>query len=200
MGDELPRDESKAIWQSQPTGTSTMTMKLVRSKARDLRAKTRRQLMGTLAAPLAAAFVYAFGIREFPALEHVLHPLCAFALVWSLVGLYFLNRGMWSTVMPGDSGLSTGLEFCRGEIERRRHLLRCVLLWSLGPVLLAIGTFILALAMIGTKDRGLFPNGLPFLALVVVWILGYFVMRAREQRDLKRELDELNYLEKDNSG
>jgi hypothetical protein len=66
-------------------------------------------------------------------------------------------------------------------------------------VLLAIGTFIPALAMTGTKDRGLFPNGLPFLALVVVWILGYFVMRAREQRELKRELDELNDLEKDNS-
>ena len=198
MGDELPRDELKAIWQSQPTGTSTMTMKLIRSKARDLQAKTRRQLLGTVAAPLAAAFLYAFAMREFTALEHVLHPLFAFTLVWSLVGLYFLNRGM-STVMPGDAGLSPGLEFCRGEIERRRHLLRRVLLWSLGPVLLAIGTFILALAMIGTKDRGLFPNGLPFLALVVVWILGYFVMRAREQRELKRELDELNDLEKDNS-
>jgi hypothetical protein len=66
----------------------------------------------------------------------VLHPLCAFTLVWSLVGLYFLNRGTWSTVMPGVAGLSTGLEFCRGEIERRRYLLRRVLLWSLGPVLL----------------------------------------------------------------
>lgn len=199
MCDELPRDELKAIWQSQPPGTSTMTMKLIRSKARDLQAKTRRQLLGTVAAPLAAAFLYAFGIRGFPALEHVLHPLFAFTLVWSLVGLYFLNRGMWSTVMPGDAGLRTGLEFCRGEIERRRYHLRRVLLWSLGPVLLAIGTFILALAMIGTEDRRLFPNGLPFLALVVVWILGYFVMRAREQRELKRELDELNDLEKNNA-
>jgi hypothetical protein len=66
-------------------------------------------------------------------------------------------------------------------------------------VLLAIGTFILALAMIGTKDRGLLPNGLPFLALVVVWIIGYFAIRMREQRELKREIDELNDLERDNS-
>jgi hypothetical protein len=54
-----------------------------------------------------------------------------------------------------------------GEIERRRDLLRRVLLWSLGPVLLAIGTFILVLAMIGTKDRGLsrmdFPSWLSSL-------------------------------------
>jgi hypothetical protein len=176
-----------------------MAMTLIRSKARDLHAKTRRQLLGTVAAPLAAAFLYVFAIREFTALEHVLHPLFAFTLLWSLVGLYLLNREMWSTVMPGDAGLSTGLEFCRDEIERRRYLLRRVLLWSLGPVLLALGTFILALAMIGTKDRELFPNGLPFLALVVVWILGYFVARAREQRELKRELDELDELEEANS-
>ena len=56
--------------------------------------------------------------------------------------------------MPGEAGLSPGLEFCRREIERQRDLLRRVLLWSFGPVLLTIGTFILALAMVGTKERG----------------------------------------------
>ena len=106
-----------------------MTLKLVQSKARELQAKTRRKLLGTVAGPLAASFFYAFGISEFEPLGNVLHPLFSFALAWSLVGLYFLNRGMWSTVMPGDAGLSTGLEFCREEIERRRNLLRRVLLW-----------------------------------------------------------------------
>jgi hypothetical protein len=199
MRDEIPSDDLRTIWQSQPTETSTMTLKLIRSKARELQAKTRRQLLGTAAGPLAAAFFYAFGIREFPALEHVLHPLFAFALAWSLLGLYSLSRGTWSTVLPANAGLSTGLEFCRGEIERRRNLLRRVLLWSFGPVLLAIGTLILGLAMAGTKGRALFPNGLPFLALVVIWIFGYFVMRMREQRELEREIDELNDLERDNS-
>jgi hypothetical protein len=199
MRDEIPSDDLKTVWQNQPTATSAMTLKLVRSKARELQAKTRRQLLGTVAGPLAAAFFYVFGIRKFPPLGYVLHSLFAFALVWSLVGLYFLNRGMWSTVMPGDAGLSTGLEFCRGEIERRRSLLRRVLLWSLGPILLAIGTFVLTLAMIGTKFRGLFPNGLPFLALVVVWIFAYFAIRVRERRELKREIDELNDLETDNN-
>ena len=42
-----------------------MTLKLIRSKARELQAKTRRKLLGTVAGPLAAAFFYAFGIREF---------------------------------------------------------------------------------------------------------------------------------------
>ena len=82
--------------------------------------------------------------------------------------------------------------------RRQRDLLRRVLLWSFGPVLLAIGTLILALSMVGTRDRGIFPNGLPFLILIVVWIVGYFIVRLRDQRELQREVDELNNIEKEN--
>jgi hypothetical protein len=199
MPDGLPGDDPKTIWQNQPTGTSTMTLKLIRFKARELQAKTRRQLLGTAAGPLAAAFFYAFGIRAFAPLQSILHPLFAFALLWSLIGLYFINRGMWSTVMPGDAALITGLQFCREEIKRRRNLLRRVLVWSFGPILLALATFILALVMVTGKDRSLLPDGLPFLALVAAWIIGYFAMRVRERQELKREIDELNDLEKDNS-
>jgi hypothetical protein len=200
MRDDLPGHGPKNIWLNQRTEAPTMTLKLIQQRSRDLRAKTRRKLLGTLAGPLAASLFYAFGMKEFAPLRQVLQPLFAFALAWSLAGLYFLNRGMWSAVMPGDAGLSTGLEFCRREIERQRDLLRRVLLWSFGPVLLAIGTFILALAMVGTRDRGIFPNGLPFLILIVVWIVGYFIVRLREQRELQREIDELNDIEKENHG
>jgi hypothetical protein len=199
MRDDQSREELRAVWQSQPTGTTIMTTKLIHSKARELHSKTRRQLLGTGAGPLAAVFFYAFGISVLPLMRQVLHPLFALALVWSLVGLYLLNRGMWSSVLPGDAGISTGLEFCREELDRRRRLLRGVLLWSLGPVVLAIGTLILGLGMAGTKEKGLFPNGLPFLGLVVVWILAYFVKRAREQRELRREIEDLNDLERDSS-
>src|SRR6185503_5210420 len=91
-------------------------------KARELHAKTRRQLLGTLAGPLVAAFFYVIGTKSFPLLQPVLQPFFALALAWSLVGLYFLNLGMWSAAMPGDAGLSTGLEFCRREIGRQRNL------------------------------------------------------------------------------
>jgi hypothetical protein len=198
MPDGQSSDDLKAMWQNQPTGTSTMTLKLIQSKARELRAKTRRKVLGTLAGPLTVAFCYAFAIRAFRQQRHLL-PMFAFALAWSLIGLYFLNRGMWAPEMPGDAGLRTGLEFCREEIERRRNLLRRVLLWSLGPILLAIATLVLSLAMIGANGPGLLPNGLPFLTLVAVWIIGYFVLRAREQRELKREIDELDDLERDAS-
>jgi hypothetical protein len=152
-------------------------------------------LIGTLAGPLAAGIFYGYSMKEFAGLRQALQLPFAFAFVWSLAGLYFLNRGMWSAVMPGDAGLSTGLEFCRGEIGRQRDLVRRVLVWSFGPVMMAIGTFIVALAIVSTRERGIFPNGLPFLTLLVVWIVSWFVIRLRDQRELQRELDELNDIE-----
>jgi hypothetical protein len=192
MRDDLRENSIKTIWLKQPTETPTMTSKLIEQRSRELRAKTRRKLIGTAAGPLAAGIFYAYSMKEFAGLRQVLQLPFAFALAWSFGGLYFLNRGMWSGVMPGDAGLSTGLEFCRREIERQRDLVRRVLLWSFGPVMLAIGTFIVALAMVSTSERGIFPNGLPFLTLVVVWIVSWFVIRFREQRKLQREIDELN--------
>jgi len=143
MRNDPSGNDPRTIWQNQPTETTTMTLKLVRWKGRELHAKTRKHLLGTLAAPLAAIFLYALAIRLFSPLQQLLHPLFALTLVWSLAGLYFLNRGMWSPELPGDAGLSSGLEFCRREIERRCYLLRRVLLWAFGPVLPAIGTYIL---------------------------------------------------------
>jgi hypothetical protein len=199
MPNNIPGGDPKTIWQNQPAEPSAMTLEKMRRKMRELHAKTRRQLLGTLAGPLVAAFFYAFAIRAFPSLQQAFNQSFAFALVWSLVGFYILNRGMWSAVLPADAGLSTGLEFCRREIQRRHHLLRRSLLWGFGPILLAIGTFILALATIAGKDHGIFPNGLPFLALVVVWIIGYFIIRLREQRELSREIDELNNIQRENN-
>lgn len=194
MSDEFPGDKLKAIWHNQQTETSAMTVKLIQSKARELQSKTRKKLLGTLVGPLAAALIYMLGLKLFPRLASILHPLFLAALVWSLCGLYFLNRAMWSGVMPGDAGLATGLDFCREELERRRQLLRRLLVWSLGPLLLSLGTFILALALSGSANKGLVPSGLPFLGLLVVWIVAYFVLRAKEQRELQREIEELKEL------
>jgi FtsH-binding integral membrane protein len=200
MRGDLAGDGPKDIWLNQPTERPTMILKLIQQRSRDLRARTRRKLLGTLAGPLAASLFYAYGMKEFAPLRQVLQPLFAIALAWSLAGLYFLNRGMWSAVMPGDAGLSTGLEFCRREIGRQRDLVRRILLWMFGPTMLAIGTFVLALAMVSTKDKGLFPNGLPFLIAIVVWIFAYFTIRFREQRELQREIDELSDIEEENRG
>jgi MFS family permease len=198
MQNDSPENGVRTIWLNQPTEKPTMISKLIEQRSRKLRAKTRRGLFGTVAGPLAAGFFYAYSMKEFPALRQVLQPPFAFAVAWGLAGLYFLNRGMWSAVTPGDVGLNTGLEVCRLEIERQRDLARRLLVWSFGPVMLATATFILALAMVSTGERSIIPNGLPFLIVLVVWIVSWFVIRLREQREFQREIDELKDLEMEN--
>ena len=39
---------------------------------------------------------------------------------------------------------------------------------------------------------------IPFLALVVTWVVGVVVIRMRDQRELQREIDELNDTEREN--
>ncbi len=198
MQDDLPENHIKAIWLNQPNETLTMTSKLIEQRSRDLRAKTRRKLIGTVAAPIVAGIFYLYSMNVFAGLRQVLQLPFAFTLAWSFAGLYFLNRGMWSAATPGDAGLRTGLQSCRWEIERQRVLVRRALVWSFGPVRLAIATFVVALVMVSTRERGILPNGLPFLILVVAWIVSWFLIRLREQRELQREIDELKEIEKEN--
>jgi MFS family permease len=198
MQDDSPENGVKTIWLNQPTEKPIMISKLIEQRSRTLRAKTRRGLIGTVAGPLAAGFFYAYSMRAFPALRQVVQASFAFAVAWGLAGLYFLNRGMWSAVMPGDVGLNSGLEVCRLEIERQRDLVHRLLVWSFGPAMLAIATFVLALAMVSTRERGIIPNGVPFLVLMVVWILSWFVLRLNEKRGLQREIDELKEIEMGN--
>ena len=198
MQNDSPESGVRTVWLNQPTEKPIMISKLIEQRSRELRAKTLRKLIGTVAFPLAAGLFYAYSMKEFPALRQVLQPPFAFAVAWGLAGLYFLNRGMWSAAMLRDAGLRTGLESCQREIERQRDLVRRVLVWSFGPVMLAIATFVVALAMVSTRERGIFPNGLPFLVLMVVWIVSWFVIRFREQRGLQREIDELKDIEMEN--
>jgi len=144
--------------------------------------------------PIFVGLSCAYSLKEFGPLRPMLEPLFALAFAWSVAGIYFLSRGKWSDAMPENAGLSTGLEFCRGELERQRDVVRRALVWTFGPLILALGAFILALGIVISRDPRLMPNGIPFLLLLVVWIFGYFSIRLREQRQLEREMDELNDL------
>jgi hypothetical protein len=193
MENDSSQNDPRKIWQDQPKETSTVTLKMIHMKVQDLRTKTRRQLRGSWAGPLVVGFFAAFGIRTANGSFPILEVAFVFAIAWSLAGAYFLNRGMRSEAMPGDAALSTGLEFYRQEIERHRTLYGRGLLWSFGPIVLALAAFILfAAIVVGAK---IFPYGMPFLILVVVWFGAYFVIRMRGRRELQREIDDLRDIE-----
>jgi hypothetical protein len=147
---------------------------------------------------LLVAGISAYGIASGDG--PVLRAIFGFAIAWSVAGQYFINRGMWSAMLPEVAALSTGLESYRREVERRRYLSGRVLLWSFGPVVLSIATLIALIMSFGIRQgmllKGTLLNMIPFLTLVVLWLVGVFVIRMREQRELQREIDELNEIER----
>jgi hypothetical protein len=195
MQNDFHEDDPRTIWQNQPTEASKMSLLLIRQKARQLQAQARRQMLGTLAVPFIVAFFYTFCIKQFPQLQQLVHPLFAVALAWSLAGLYFLNGGKRPPAMPEDAGFTSGLEFCRREISRQGTYFRRVLLWSFGPVVLSLGTVVLALAIVARGQ--MFAKGaLPFTTLAAVWIVAYLAIWVRQRREHQREIDELSEVDK----
>src|SRR5438309_307802 len=140
MRNDSSGNDPKTIWQNQTVEPSAMTLETIRRKASALHAKTSRELLGSIAAPLGVAVFSGLGAAIFH--DPLQRAVFALALAWALAGQFFLHRGMWSATLPGDAALTTGLEFYRREIERRRYLFRRVLQWSFGPMVLAIGALL----------------------------------------------------------
>jgi len=195
MQNDSSENDPRTIWQSQATESSTMTLLLIRKKTRELHAKTRGDLLKSIFSPLIVVALGGFGLR-FP--DPVLRVAYAFAIAWSMAGQYFLNRGMWSAATPEAAALCTGLESYRREVERRRFLFTRILQWNLGPVLLVIATWIFSAVKMGVLTRTTLPNAAPFLILMTVWFVAVAVIRIRQQRELQREIDDLNEIERAN--
>jgi hypothetical protein len=177
-----------------------MTLEKIRQRTTELRAKTRVELIKTIAAPLVVIAICGFAV-QFP--DPIPRAILAFAIAWSLTGQYFLNRGMWPATPPESAAVSTGIESYRREVEQRRSLFSRIILWHLGPVLLAIAILIVFIASLGTTNRRmLLKEALlkmsPFLTLTAIWIGAIFVIRMRQRRELQREIDELNEIERAN--
>jgi hypothetical protein len=206
MRNDSSENDPRTIWQNQPTEPSIMTLEKIRQKTQELHAKTRRQMIGNSIMPLAVFAFYGYCIAKFS--NPALRTIFACAIAWSLAGQYFLNRGMWSAMLPGGAALSTGLESYRREVERQRSLFGRFMLWQFGPLMFAIATLILLILTLGIGNRAMPLNGAnltgallemsPFLTLMAIWILSFFVIRMRAQRQLQREIDELNDIERAN--
>lgn len=187
-----PETDPQKLWQNQPREETPMTLEMIHLRAQELHARNRRELIGSIVSiPVVIATSW-FGFL------HTQNPIyqSAFAgsVFWAILGQYLLHQGMWSAPRPERSGLMPGLEYYRREIDRRRNVLGRVLQWSFGPIILCIVTLILLLTGMA-RGAGKPGAALPFATLFVIWMVGFFVLRSRTQRELKQEIDELNRIE-----
>jgi hypothetical protein len=196
MPDDSPDDNLKTIWQDQPTEAPTMTLETIRLKANEYRSKTRRTLFSNISTVAIVVGFSVFGILHTSSAGSRL--VFAIAIAWALVGQSLLQRGMWSERMPADATFSTGLEFYRREVEQQQDLARRVLEWSFGPVVLSICTLVVTFfeSTRGGSLRLRVISSMPFTLLFAIWIIAFFVLRSRDQRRLRQEIEALSDIEK----
>ena len=186
-------NDPKKLWQNQPREETIMTLEMIHKKAQMLSARTRRGLLGNVVTTLLSVAIAWFGFLH----THDLAFRSAFAasVLWAVLGLYLVHQGMWSATSPERSALMTGLDLYRREIERRRNLLGRFLQRTLGPMILSLGTLILLLTG-WARSVGKPGAVIPFTTLAVIWLVAVFVLRSRDQRELKKEVDQLNQIER----
>ena len=177
-----------------------MTLVMIRHKTQQLQGKTRRDLLNQIAVTVFLVGLCGFGIWW----VHGAAQRAAFALciVWTLASQYFVDRKSLSGIPEFEVSLSTSLESYRREVERRRYLSNRFLL-TLAPILIAIvavSTYLLSIAWKhGARSHVSLISTAPFFTLLVLWFVGLFVTRMRQQRDLQREIDQLNEVERSNN-
>lgn len=195
MQNNSSNNDPREIWQNQPTEIPIMTLEEIRRRGQKLQAKTRRVLLGWIAIALLIVGISVFGIiwTHSP----IMRAAFALSIVWSVVGQFFVNRKKWSWAMAEDALVSTGLKSYRTEVERRRYISAHFLLCIFGPSVLAVGALaaqIISLARV----QGALSKTMPFLTALAIWIVGVFIRRMRDQRELQGEINNLSLIEKSN--
>jgi len=164
---------------------------MIERQAQSLQAATRQARWRSLAVPALIIGVSGFVFL----VTHQLLPkaACVAALLWSLAGQYRLQRAL----SPTSEASATGLHSYRLEVRRHQTLVANQLRWTLAPTVLALAVLATILVRLALH-QGRLPNLLPFLTLLTIWVIAVFIVRLRDQLALKREIDQLNDLERAN--
>ena len=192
MPEKAPENDPREIWRqlTEPTVMKPGSHRL-RQRASDLRSKSRRELLNSIvfAVLMAGGSVYGSIWTDSP----VARASFALTTAWVLIGQFFLHRTKRQASSPEDAGLRTSLDSCRRELERHIRFDRGALVWLHGPLFLAFGALIGAVA-----GKGVLVKMAPtFVVLLVVWALGMVAFRQSQERKFRRAIEELDRMERE---
>jgi hypothetical protein len=189
MSEETRANDPGAIWRAQPEEEVAVNLsQIMNRRTEELSASTRSEILMSIGA--AVLFVGVMVWRLGPAYGRVVEVGSAAAVAWVGISLYLYRRWAGRDRARPDAVASSGLDYYRRELERRRDHLRNVWIWH-GPLLLA------CLMLIGIVVTRSYPGAerlwsvLPLLVLLLVWTVFGVVRRLRLAKALQAEIDEL---------
>ena len=189
MEDSDPRK----LWQDQAGGGTPMNLELIRRKAEEIDEKTRQQLMANIliAVILTASCAWGIWVHQ----DGVQRAGFALTMVWTWIAQRSSVKQMIAPGLAGEAALSTGLEFYRGELEKRQTYLRKPWVWFLGPVLAAIVFFLLPILRNIVGNPALLRNITPFGVILCGWIILFLIRARRDYVTVQKMIDGLRVFE-----
>jgi hypothetical protein len=187
-------EDARTVWQRQAAGSFSVTPQQLQEKARRLRTKTRKEMLGNSALALIALGSAVHGMLH----THATGWRIVFAIIiaWAVSGWFLSNRGARPKYTPPPSEPVDGLSFYRQQLKRRNDLFRRFLPSFFGPAVLGMITWILMMSGMA-RNLHLRVNFVPLCTLLVLWMIGIFILRLRTRKEVKRELAELAALERE---
>lgn len=175
-------DEISAIWQSQP---AEVRPDLLQHRTLSLSRRARAEI---LSAAGSAGFFVLLLVWRFEAIRDpyvflTFVPIAA----WLSATVWWHRRQICQSEA---TFAAPGIEFYRGELQRRLRHLRNVWLWH-GPLLLAclsLGAIWLRKSVVSLERL---MSILPLLLVLAIWVIMGVRRRHREANAMQKELDEL---------
>jgi hypothetical protein len=182
-------------WQSQPAEVSSMTLQLVRRWAVDAASKRKQErLTNLLGTVLVLSLASSWGMRSGSKAERVAFFVAALWLVAGQCHAWFVQP---SKRLPAEAGLNSTIEFLRGELRAQQDQLRLVWLRFIGPLFLILGVFAAPKLLAAGRRWDLLSSMAPFLVLLSLWVVLFYVIRKAKNRRLHQELQDLESLEQE---
>jgi len=179
-----PEDRLGTLWRGQPTETVPMSVEAIRLRAATYLARTRRRFVIKLTACiLAAVYFLGYVVWLSPnAIMRVGWGICAVAAVWMALQL----RGRWPAALPRDETSATALlDYHRALVLRQKLRVRGLVV-AIGPMLLGVIVAVAGLAVrAGPAPMG---NWAPIGALLIIWLVAFWLVLRRQNQRLEREL------------
>jgi hypothetical protein len=177
--------DPQKIWQNQKTEKTVMSIEEIREKLHALETKKRIEALTLIVVGLLLC--PGFGLMAVRVQEMIPRIGWCGVSLWCLFSAWRGYRLLRAPKPLAASAPATSLEFYRGELEKRRDRLRK----SWGEAGLTWLFAALALIILPEVKQWL-RNGLPFLALLTVWLVAFFLIRKRQTRRLREEIEALS--------
>jgi hypothetical protein len=187
----MPNDPNdiRNVWQSQKEESSNVSLELIRYKAQKLEGALRQQVIWSYVAALGLSAVSLYIAWRF---DQIFVRIGAGILfLWAGTLAYEASKGAWPGRLAPGATMTASLDFYRQELECQRFYVRARGK-ALVPVLLSTVLFLTPAAR-----AGLLVKFSPFLIVMAVWAVALIVIATRQLRGVRREIDELDTLQKD---